>query len=413
MVVDLRNAVRIEEPAFYDEGNADVLRRLRAEAPVFRYEPLDMWVLSRYDDIKYVERTPQLFTVTDGKLINSAKFGGPVERDFFDDGADLLATLDPPRHGEVRRVIAPAFTPKAIARLETAVRDTTRRQLAPVEPGIPIDVVRDIARVVPTKAVGTLLGIPEDEVSLDELVFWTGELNKLGAPLSRAELDQAARTVQEMRKYLLDLLDRRKKEPADDLLTRLVTAEAERPEITAANILMLAMVVFLAGIDTTRNSLAGLLWCLARHPAEMGALAADHGLVDQAVQESLRWVTPVPGFVRRATTDTEIRGTRIAKGDWLYLLYYAANRDEQYWSDPDTFDITRPTTHGVLSFGFGNHVCIGEALARLELRVVLQELLARFSTVALAGTPTRIDSHMQHGWDTLPLTFGTGSSRPA
>jgi cytochrome P450 len=159
-MADLRDLVRIEEAAFYDEGSAAVLRRLRTEAPVFRYEPLDMWVLSRHDDIRYVERTPQLFTVTDGKLLNSARFGGPVERDFFDEGADLLATLDPPRHGEVRRVIAPAFTPRSIARLERIVRETTRAQLATIEPGVPVDVVRELARVVPTKAVGELLGIP-------------------------------------------------------------------------------------------------------------------------------------------------------------------------------------------------------------------------------------------------------------
>jgi cytochrome P450 len=406
-MADLRDAVNIEEAAFYDEGNADILRRLRTEAPVHHHAPLNMWVLSRYDDIKYVERTPALFSVDDGKLINSAKYGGPVERNFFDEGADLLATLDPPRHGEVRRVIAPAFTPRAIARLEEAVRETTRTQLALIEPGEPIDFVREIARVVPTKAVGVLLGIPENEVSLDELVYWTGELNKVGAPLPREELDAAALTVQEMRKYLFDLLARKKKDPADDLLTRLVVAEEERPEITQANILMLAMVVFLAGIDTTRNSLAGLMWSLARHPDEMAKLAADHSLVDQAIQESMRWVTPVPGFVRRATADTEIRGQAIAKGDWIYMLYYAANRDEQYWADPDTFDITRPVTPGVLSFGFGNHVCIGEALARLEIRIVLQELLARYSTVEIAGTPVRIDSHMQHGWETLPVRFGT------
>ena len=171
------------------------------------------------------------------------------------------------------------------------------------------------------------------------------------------------------------------------------------------NILMLATAVLVAGNQTTRDLLAGTIWALTRHPGQMRTLAADPALAKQTVEEVLRWITPAPGFMRNATQDIELRGQTIKQGQYVYLLYFAANRDEECWADPEKFDIIRPLEPGVLSFGFGEHACIGAAVARLEARVFLEEMLARFSGVSLAGEAKRVDSPLQYGWHELPVTF--------
>jgi cytochrome P450 len=138
----------------------------------------------------------------------------------------------------------------------------------------------------------------------------------------------------------------------------------------------------------------------------MRHLAKESSLIQRAVEEVLRWITPVPGFSRNATREIELRGTHIRQGDYVYLLYFAANRDEDQWIDPDVFDITRPPEPGVLSFGFGQRVCIGAGLARMGVRIFLEELLSRFSSVDVCGNPQRVPSPMQHGWSALPVVFG-------
>jgi cytochrome P450 len=403
---DLKDLVRVDDPSFYDVQNADVLARLRNEAPVFFYEPLHTWVLSKYQDIKYASKTPELFSVRKGILLNDARLGYSVADTFFPEGAELISTLDSPRHGEVRRRLAPAFTPRAIARLEDPIRAVCRQILDDVEAGAPIEFIHDAARVVPIQAVAQLLGVPADEVDVDKIQFWTDEMLKMGAPLPREELEQAAASSAEMGQFLTELLARKAAHPGDlDLMSTLVAAELDNKRLTETNILMLATAVLVAGTETTRNLLAGIMWALAEHPDEMRKLAAHPTLVKQTVEEVLRWITPVPGFIRNATQDVELRGETMKRGQYVYLLYFAANRDEECWSDPDAFDISRPMEPAVLSFGFGQHVCIGAALARMEARVFLEEMLSRFSNVSLAGTPERVASPLQHGWHHLPVVF--------
>jgi cytochrome P450 len=402
---DLAELIQIEDPEFYTVDNAQLLARLRSEVPVFYHEPLGCWVLSKYDDIRYVEKTPETFTTTRGTLLNSARFRGNMEKEFFDEDAELLSTLDPPRHGELRRRIAPAFTPRMIARLEDPVRATCRQLIGGLRGGEPVEFVHNIARIIPTRAVAQLLGVPSDAIDVDKLIFWADELFKVGAPLPDDELAEAARNVIALREFVLDMLERKRVEPGVDLMSVLAAAEADRAELTKANIVMLAELVLIAGIDTTRNTLSAAMWTLARHPDQLALLAANPGLTRQAVEEVLRWITPVPGFTRSTTRDTELRGQPIERGDYVYMLYFAANRDEAYWEDADSFDITRRPDPPVLSFGFGQHACIGAALARLEVRVFLEELVRNYVAVELAGRPERVPSVMQHGWAELPLVF--------
>jgi cytochrome P450 len=406
-VDDLKELVRVDDPEFYDTANAPLLARLRNEAPVFYYEELNTWVLSKYQDVKFASKTPELYSVRKGILLNDARYGESIADSFFADGAELISTLDPPRHGQVRRTLAPAFTPRAIGRLEDAIRTVCREIIGGFSAGASLDFVNEAARVIPIQAVAQLLGVPRDEVDVDKIQFWTDEMLKMGAPLSREELEQAAANTADMGTFLMELFTRKRANPGgDDLMTTLAAAELDNERLSEANILMLSIATLVAGNETTRNLLSGCMWALAEHPDQMQLLAADPGLIKQTVEEVLRWVTPVPGFMRNATQDIELRGQSIKQGQYVYLLYFAANRDEESWANPDSFDITRPADPSVLSFGFGQHACIGAALARLEARVFLEELLSKFNTVSLAGTAERVPSPLQHGWSHLPVVFG-------
>jgi cytochrome P450 len=409
-VDDLEKLVKVDDPAFYDTRNADLLGRLRAEAPAFFYEPLNTWVLSKYHDVKYASKTPELFSVRKGILLNDAVYGESIADSFFAEGAELISTLDPPRHGQVRRTLAPAFTPRAIARLDEGIRGVCRDIIAGFDDGRPVEFVNAAARVVPIQAVTRLLGVPSDEVDVDKIQFWTDEMLKMGAPLTREELEVAAANTAEMGAFLMDLFRRKRAEPGEDLMSTLAAAELDNERLSEANILMLSIATLVAGNETTRNLLSGCMWSLAQHPDQAALLAADPSLAAQTVEEVLRWITPVPGFMRNATQDIELRGQTIRQGQYAYLLYFAANRDEDCWQQPDAFDITRPSEPAVLSFGFGQHACIGAALARLEARCFLEELFARFSTVTAAGAAARVPSPLQHGWSTLPMVFSGARS---
>lgn len=395
----------VDRASFYDVANADLLARMRTEAPVLWYEPANTWVLSRYEDIRYASKTPELFSAAKGILLNDAKYGESIADAFFAEGSDLIATLDPPRHGEVRRTLAPAFTPNAIGRLETSIRECSRELIARIVAGQPVDFVHAVARELPIRIVAELMGVPAAEVDVDQISFWSDEMVKMGAPLSREELATAAKSGEDMGKFLMAALARKRAQPGPDLLSTLSAAELDNAKLNEGNILMLSIATLVAGNETTRNLLSGCIWALASHPEQLRLLASDPALAKSAVEEVLRWVTPVPGFTRNATRDIELRGQNIKAGDYVYLLYFAGNRDEDCWSEPDIFDITRPTDTANLAFGHGQHVCIGAALARLEARCFLEELFTVFSNFSLAGTSVRVDSVMQYGFKNLPVIF--------
>jgi cytochrome P450 len=401
----LSDVVRIDDPGFYDTANAPALARLRSEAPVFRYEPGNTWVLSKYDDVKYASKTPEIFSVRKGILLNDAKYGESIADSFFAEDAELISTLDPPRHGQVRRTLAPAFTPRVIGRMEESIRKCCRELVGRISSGEPVEFIHEAARVLPIQIVTELLGVPAGEVDVDKIQFWTDEMLKMGAPLSREELEVAAANTADMGKFLLELFARKRAEPDEFLMSTLAAAELDNERLSEANILMLSIATLVAGNETTRNLLAGSMWSLANHPDQIALLAGDLGLARQAVEEVLRWITPVPGFMRNAREDIDLRGQTIRAGEYVYLLYFAANRDEECWKDADTFDITRDPDPAVLSFGFGQHACIGAALARLEARCFLEEAFSVFGDVRLAGTPRRVPSPLQHGWSELPVVF--------
>jgi cytochrome P450 len=402
-MTDLAALVRIDDPQFYVGDPYPVFARMRKEAPALYCESLDTFAITRYEDVRKISRNPEVWSVADGQTLNDAKYKSHVSDSFFPEGAELIITTDPPRHRELRRVISPVFTPRNVGPMEESIRLFTRQLLDTIDPGTEIEFVDDIAVLLPLWTVARLLGLAGDNFA--DLRYWTDEMVKMGGDLSPEELSQAAANCRPLSQYLLDQLERKRREPDDGLLSVLVRAEIDNERLTDLNVLMLSTAVLVAGNGTTRNLLGGIMAILADHPAQREKLAADLSLCGRAVDETLRYVSPVPGFLRTALSDTEVAGQPVAKGQHAYMVYMSANRDETVFEDPDSFDITRPTDPGHVAFGFGEHVCPGSSLARLECRVLLEELLPRFPTWEVTGTPRRVLSVLENAWATLPMTF--------
>jgi cytochrome P450 len=402
-MTDLAELVRIDDPQFYIGDPYPVFARMRKEAPAFYCEGLNTFAITRYQDIRDISRNPEVWSVTDGIVLNDAKYDSHVTDSFFPEGAELISTTDPPRHRELRRVISPVFTPRKIGTMEESIRSFTRQLLDTIEPGKEIEFVEEVAVILPLWTVARLLGLPGDNIP--DLRYWSDEMVKMGGDLTPEELAQAVANIGPLNEYLIDQLGRKRREPDDGLLSTLTQAEIDNDKLTDLNVLMLSTAVLVAGNATTRNLLGGVMMMLAENPQQREKLAADLSLSAGTVDETLRYVSPVPAFLRTALSDTEVQGQPIEKGQHAYLLYMSANRDETVFEDPDTFDITRPTDPGHVAFGFGQHVCPGTSLARLECKVLLEELLPRFGTWEVTGTPKRTLSVLENAWTSLPLTF--------
>lgn len=399
---DLAALVRIREPQFYIEDPYPVFARMRRQAPAFFYEDLDTFVVTRYDDVRRISRSSEGWSVTDGILLNDVIHGG-IAQSFFPEGIEILSLTDPPRHHELRRVMSPAFTPRRIAALEGSVRRYIGELLDGLEPDRELEFVDEVAAVVPLWVVAQLLGLPGDNIT--EFRRWTDEFVKMGSAGTVEELARAAAEIQPMAAYLMEAVAEKRRRPDDGLISLLVAAQAEDQKLDDMNIVMLSMEVLTAGNITTRNMLSGVMLELARNTGERKELVADPTLSAGAVEETLRYVSPVSGFIRTALVDTEIAGTPVNAGQHAYLLYMAANRDESVFPDPDRFDISRPTDPAQLAFGFGPHICIGAPLARLEGKVFLEELISRYPHWDVTGPPQRTVTLLHNGWTSLPITF--------
>jgi cytochrome P450 len=394
----------IDSPDFYINDPHPALARIRAEAPVLRYEHLNSWLVTKYDDIKMMCRTPDVFTVASGTHLNDARYGS-ITDSFFPEAAELISTTDPPRHAHLRRVIGPAFTPRIVGALTEDLRAFLRMQFDTIASGVEIDVIEQLALRLPIYAVARILGVSGDNV--DELRFWSDEMVKMGAALTPEELAEVAAGFEPMNEFFLEALQRKRSEPGDDLLSVLVKAEAEGKAITDANVLMLATATLVAGNETTRTLLGWLAWAFATYPDQFQLVRKDPALASAVVEETLRISPPVHGFLRTATRETEVRDVPIKGGDPLFMMYTSTNRDEDIFPDPDTFDVRRDVESGHVAFGWGQHLCVGAALARLEGRIFVEELAARYSELHITRPPTRVRSLLQNGFSNLLMAFVT------
>jgi cytochrome P450 len=373
----------------------ELTARLRAESPVHEVAP-GLRVITRYEDIREISRDPARFMSGRGVLVND-----PIRDGRTVEGSILH--MDPPQHGEWRSLLNRRFTPRAVTPLVDRVRAMAVELIEALPSGEPVDAVDALCAPLPVLAIAELLGVPEGD--RDDFRRWSDAAIAATDGMNDLRPEDLA-AMGELGAFLHAHAEARAADPGDDLVSALVGAEVQGRPMTPGEIVMFSLTLLVAGNETTRHLLSGSLIALAQHPEQRAALAADPSGLPGAVEECLRWVTPIHQFARTVVADTTIGECPVAADDYVVMLYASGNRDEDaFGPTADRFDVTRPASPPNLGFGFGEHLCLGAALARLEGRVVLEEVLARHPTFELAEDPVIAPSSLVHGPETLAVTF--------
>ena len=395
--------------------------RLRRESPVLRIES-GAYAVSRYADVAHVLRHPELFSSSAMQTMMASGFsaglaGGipPAEAARVAEllaklpvsvlrqgGAPFLIASDPPRHGPLRSLVNRGFTPRRIAALEPRVRAIAREKLAALDAARDFDIVSDFFVPLPVTVIAELLGVePERSVDFkrwsDRIVAGvTGGVAAVG-PVAVLE------ALTELSEYLAGVIELRRRDPRDDLVSTLIRAEEGETALASADVVMFVLLLLVAGNETTTNLLGNTLLALLAHPEELGRVRSDRRRIPALVEEGLRYDGPVQLLFRTTTRDVELAGARIPAGATVIPLLGSANRDDTQFPAAERFDVSR-STQGHLAFGLGIHFCLGASLARLEARVALEELLPRFER--FERTEPRVeylDSYLVRGPKRLPL----------
>ena len=405
--------VNLADPDVFVRGEQhELFRRLRREAPVSWNEGWSgweggpgfpgFWNIVKYEDVLTISRDPATFISSHGIIMGSTpETAGPAAG-----LGKMLITMDPPRHVRLRRLVNKGFTPRAVAAMEGHIREIATGILDDVCTRDTCDFVTDVAALLPLAVICEMMGVPKDDWKL--MFELTNKVLGGLDPEYQAEGANVDQTITEghlqMFGYFMRMLAERKRERREDLVSVLVGSEVDGDRLSDEEILYFSYLLILAGNETTRNAISGGLLALFEHPDQRAKLAANPALMPTAVEEILRWTSPVAHMARTATRDVEIRGQQIRKGDQLIMWYPSANRDEDVFPDGDVFDVERePNEH--LAFGIGEHFCLGAGFARLELRVMFEELLRRLPDIAQAGPAERLMSTFIGGIKHLPVRY--------
>lgn len=386
-------------------------RRLRESEPAARSRLFGGWVLSRYADVEHVLRERH-FTTDRHELgvMRLLRRGARDEPDLVSFIDHDLLMIDGPKHTRLRKLVSKAFTARRVERLRPRIEGLVDEMLerAAARGDGRMEVVGDLAAPLPAVVIGEMLGVPGKDREV--LRRWSDELVELLDPLSGREgLEPPKRATRALADTFRRLLAERRQAPQDDLLSAMVAAEEEGERLTEAEVLALATLVLVAGHETTSNLIANSVLCLLRAPGERKRLQEDLSLLPSAVEEVLRFESPVQVTDRVATEDCEIAGARIRRGQLVGLLLGSANRDPERFADPDRLDLGRPDNRH-LAFGHGAHFCLGAQLARLEARVALEGLLRQFPDFhGPAEPPGWKPSAVLRGPTALPIELGSAS----
>jgi cytochrome P450 len=397
---DLSAMARLTDPDFYAQDPHPVFALLRAESPVYWCDEGQFWALSKYEDVRKVGSNPRLFSSERGTLISDGlarDSGGPHMK-----GARHLIRSDPPLHSDMRRMVSRSFTPRSVDSLEPKVRLIVDDVLGQIDGGSVTNVVEAISAPLTTFVIAELMGVPRERWT--EFWKWTDSAMRQ-VDTGREDLETAA-GVAELLAFFGELCDERRRRPGEDIISELVGGTIDGEPLSELDLLTFCKLLLVAGTETTRNLVTAGVQLLAEHPDQRRSLIDRTELLPGAVEEMLRYSTPVLAFARTAKEDTEIRGQAIAEGDFVVMLYPSANRDEDIWTDPDRFDTARPQLAPNVAFGFGPHVCLGAPLARMEARVLFEGLLRAFPDYELAGPPVRHGSTLVAMITHLPVVLG-------
>ncbi len=354
------------------------------------------WVVTRHEDVVEVSRDHERFSSERGSALN-ADMPLPQLAMF----QQQLIHMDPPRHTKLRKLVNKGFTPRMIGKLESRVRDRAREIVDKIARKGECDFVTAVAAELPLLVIAELLGVPiEDRWKLFD---WSNRMIGAEDPEYGSPMDAPVAGM-ELFQYAAWLADQRRVTPQDDIASTLVHAEVDGEKLSGLDFNMFFFLLVIAGNETTRNAISGGMQALCEFPAEREKLVARPDLLDTAVDEMVRWVSPVMQFRRTPTRDTELGGQAVREGDKVVMYYGAANRDERVFADAGRFDVTRdPNPH--LGFGIGVHFCLGASLARMEMRVMFEELLRRLPDLDLAGPVTHLRSNFINGIKSMPVRY--------
>jgi len=385
-------SIGLTDGMFYGGDPFPAFAWMRDHAPAYFDESAGVWGITRYADIKEISKDPETFSNAGGIRPDS-------------DALPMMIDTDAPEHVRRRRLVSEGFTPGRIRESEEGIRTICDAIIDRVCEDGSADFVKDIAAPLPMIVIGNMLGVaPGDR---DELLRWSDDMLKaLGSPDPGA-MDMAAQAAVEYAAYITAVAEQRRRDSqSDDLIGTLVHAEIEGDRLDEASIIYESLLILIGGDETTRHVISGGMYELFRHPDQLGRLEADRSLMPGAIEEMLRWVSPIKNMARQMTRDVEFQGETLHQGQKLLLLYPSGNRDERVFDEPEQFDITRtPNDH--MAFGFGSHFCLGNRLARMELAVMFDRLLDRLPDLGLAdeAEPPKRAANFVSGYETMPVVF--------
>jgi cytochrome P450 family 142 subfamily A polypeptide 1 len=363
--------IRLLDGRWYQARPFEQYRWMRRQAPVYWDRNAELWGVARHADVQLVSRSPETFC--------SGKSSRPEPGSWI----PSMINLDDPDHKRRRNLVNKGFTKRRVDDHEPKIRRIVNELIDRVVERGECEFVSELAAPLPMIVIGDMLGVkPEDR---DKLLRWSDDMLR-GLGTGDPDLNhRAAAAGLEYIDYARRVIADRKRNPTDDLMSVLVFAEIEGESLTEEEVIQESLLILVGGDETTRHVITEGTEALIRHPRERRKLIDDPSKLPVAVEEMLRWVTPIKNMNRTATCDTELRGQKIREGDRVLLLYHSANRDEQAFDAPDTFDVERQPNEHVAFGGFGTHFCLGASLARLELRVMFEVLLERLPDLELAS----------------------------
>ncbi|NNL84197.1 MAG: cytochrome P450 [Myxococcales bacterium] len=380
---------------------------LRKNDPVHwwdRTEGVPFWALTTRADIVQVSKQPTRFT-------NNPRWGvrHKPDGDQADELEVTLINMDPPRHGLWRKLVSKRFTPAAIERFRPEVERIGEEivdRLFRRDNAGDCDFVKEVAAPLPIAVIAWMLGWPRSD--WEKLFDWTNRIVGAGDPEFRSEGKSAAETMREAQReivaYLTDLVAEKRRNPRDDLITLLTQARVDGQPLETSEVLSWCFLIMLGGNETTRNATTGGIAAFADNPDQLARVRREPELVKPAVEEVLRWTSPVIHMARTAQEPSRLRDKDVAPGDTLVMFYPSANRDEEVFDEPFSFRVDRaPNPH--LAFGVGEHFCLGAHLARLEMQVAFKHLLPRLAELELAGSPERLRANQVGGIKHLPIRY--------
>ena len=378
---------------------------LRRKAPVFLYERLNVtpfWAVTRYEDIVTVSRQPDLFRSGQILFLTVQEPGSPAPDEVF---LRQLLNMNPPEHGAYRGVVNRRFTPRAVKQLAEDIEEITAQVLDAVVGSRECDFVTEVSAKLPLAVIAHMFGIPRSDwdmmFRLSNAMIGPADPEYGGGQTIKESLQK---TQLEFFQYFTQLVEDRRKAPRDDVASALANGVVNGQPIPTFELLSFFALLIIAGNETTRNAVSGGLFALINHRDQWERLRHDPSLATPAVEEILRWTSPVIQFARTATADTELHGQKISEGDLLALFYPSANRDEDAFEQPFRFDIGRsPNNH--IAFGIGEHYCLGANLARLELQIMFRQLAQRLEALDLAGPVARMRSSFVGGIKHMPVRY--------